>query len=38
VWEVDGDTFKTVGFLPTGKGAHGLYVSRDAQYLYVSNR
>jgi len=38
VWEVDGDTFKTLGFLPTGKGAHGLYVSRDAQDLYVSNR
>jgi len=33
VWEVDGDTFKTLGFLPTGKGAHGLYVSRDAQDL-----
>ena len=38
VWEVDGDTFKTLGFIPTGKGAHGLYVSRDAQDLYVSNR
>jgi YVTN family beta-propeller protein len=38
VWEVDGDTFKTLGFIPTGKGAHGLYVSRDAKVLYVSNR
>jgi YVTN family beta-propeller protein len=38
VWEVDGDTFKVIGFLPTGKGAHGLYVSRDGQDLYVSNR
>ena len=38
VWEVDGDTFKMLGFIPTGKGAHGLYVSRDAQDLYVSNR
>jgi YVTN family beta-propeller protein len=27
-----------VGFLPTGRGAHGLYVSRDSRYLYVSNR
>ena len=27
-----------IGFLPTGKGAHGLNVSRDATLLYVSNR
>jgi YVTN family beta-propeller protein len=38
VWKVDGDSFSVLGFLPTGKGAHGLYVSRNAQYLYVSNR
>jgi YVTN family beta-propeller protein len=35
---VDGDKFKTIGFLPTGEGTHGLYVSRDFKYLYVSNR
>jgi len=38
VWEVDGDSFRVLGFLPTGKGAHGLYVSRNSQDLYVSNR
>jgi len=38
VWEVDGDSFRVLGFLPTGKGAHGLYVSRDSLDLYVSNR
>lgn len=38
VHEVDGETFKIVGFLPTGKGAHGLYFSRDSKWLYVSNR
>jgi YVTN family beta-propeller protein len=38
VWEVDGDSFRVLGFLPTGKGAHGLYVSRNAQDLYVSDR
>jgi YVTN family beta-propeller protein len=38
LWEVDGDTLRIVGFLPTGAGAHGLYPSRDAKYLYVSNR
>jgi YVTN family beta-propeller protein len=27
-----------VGFVPTGKGAHGLYFSRDVSKLYVSNR
>jgi YVTN family beta-propeller protein len=38
VWLVDARTFAKVGFLPTGKGAHGLYVSRDSRSLYVSNR
>jgi len=38
VYLVDGETFKLLGFLPTGKGAHGLYVSRDSKFLYVSNR
>jgi DNA-binding beta-propeller fold protein YncE len=36
--EIDGDTFTQVGFLPTGPETHGLYPSRDAKYLYVSNR
>jgi len=35
---LDGDHFKEIGFVPTGKGAHGLYVSRDSKWLYVSNR
>jgi YVTN family beta-propeller protein len=38
VWEIDPNSFTVVGFLPTGRGAHGLYPSRDARYLYVSNR
>jgi YVTN family beta-propeller protein len=38
VWLIDGATFKTVGFIPTGRDAHGLYTSRDARYLYVTNR
>jgi YVTN family beta-propeller protein len=38
LWEVDGRRFKVIGFLPTGLGAHGLYPSRDAKDLYVSNR
>ncbi|HEY3939148.1 MAG TPA: YncE family protein [Bryobacteraceae bacterium] len=35
---IDGAAFKQVGFIRTGKGAHGLYFSRDAKYVYVSNR
>jgi YVTN family beta-propeller protein len=35
---IDGDAFKELGFIPTGPEAHGLYPSRDAHVLYVSNR
>jgi len=38
VYLVDGDSFKQVGFIPTGRGAHGLYPSRDGTKLYVANR
>lgn len=35
---VDGAALKEVGFIQTGRGAHGLTVSRDGTRLYVSNR
>jgi YVTN family beta-propeller protein len=35
---VDGDTFRQIGFVPTGVGTHGLYPSRDGRRLYVANR
>jgi DNA-binding beta-propeller fold protein YncE len=38
VWEIDPRTFRVLGFLHTGAGAHGLYPSRNARYMYVSNR
>jgi YVTN family beta-propeller protein len=38
LWEIDPYRFRAIGFLHTGAGAHGLYPSRDARYLYVSNR
>jgi YVTN family beta-propeller protein len=38
VWEIRPSTFKVIGFTKTGAGAHGLYPSRDAKLLYVSNR
>jgi DNA-binding beta-propeller fold protein YncE len=38
VWTISARTFRVQGFIRTGLGAHGLYVSRDSRYLYVSNR
>lgn len=38
VWVIDAARFRRTGFVRTGRGAHGLYVSRDSRYLYVSNR
>ena len=38
VYKIDGDSMTIQGFVPTGKNAHGLYVSRDSQVLYVSDR
>jgi YVTN family beta-propeller protein len=35
---LDPRTFRLVGFIPTGRGAHGLYPSRDGRLLYVANR
>jgi YVTN family beta-propeller protein len=38
VWEIDARSFAVIGLVPTGAGAHGLYPSRTARALYVSNR
>ncbi len=38
VFVIDGEAFRILGFIPTGKGTHGLYFSRDSRYLYASNR
>ena len=38
VWLIDARTFRKIGFIATGAGAHGLYASRDSRDLYVSNR
>lgn len=38
VHEIDGASFREVGFLPTGPETHGLYPSRDGHFLYVANR
>ncbi len=38
LWTVDSGSMKVTGFIVTGRGAHGLYPSRDARSLYISNR
>ena len=38
VWEIDGTGTHVLGFIHTGAGAHGLYPSRDAKVLYITNR
>ncbi|MFU8850788.1 hypothetical protein ACNAW0_07355 [Micromonospora sp. SL1-18] len=38
IWILDGDAFTPPRFMATGAGAHGLYVSRDSKYLYITNR
>ncbi|MGK5627917.1 hypothetical protein [Streptomyces sp. URMC 123] len=38
MWVLDGDRFTTPKLMPTGKGCHGLYVSRDSKSMYISNR
>lgn len=38
IFIIDFEAFKEVGFIETGKGAHGLYPSRDGKKLYIANR
>lgn len=38
VWLIEARTMRVERFELTGAGAHGLYPSRDAKVLYVSNR
>ncbi|MEO6158854.1 MAG: hypothetical protein ABIQ39_14660, partial [Ilumatobacteraceae bacterium] len=38
VWIIDGSGMTVIGSITTGTGAHGIYPSRDATRMYVSNR
>jgi YVTN family beta-propeller protein len=38
LWVLDGAASRVIREIPTGAGAHGLYLSRDATRLYVTNR
>ncbi|MET8676745.1 YncE family protein [Streptomyces sp. NPDC004647] len=37
-WVLNGDRFTTPKLMPTGRGTHGLYISRDSKSMYISNR
>ena len=38
LWLIDARRLRVIRFETTGRGAHGLYPSRDAKTLFVSNR
>jgi DNA-binding beta-propeller fold protein YncE len=38
VWLINARTWRVIRMQPTGRGAHGLYPSRDSKRLFVSNR
>jgi YVTN family beta-propeller protein len=38
IWMMPADNFGHLSFMHTGKGAHGLYVTRDAKTLLITNR
>jgi YVTN family beta-propeller protein len=38
VWLFGAHPFGLLGFMSTGKGAHGLYVTRDSRRLIITNR
>jgi YVTN family beta-propeller protein len=38
VWLIDGGALRLIGFVHTGLGAHGLYVTRDSRDLIITNR
>jgi YVTN family beta-propeller protein len=38
LWVIDGAATKVIGQIPLAAGTHGIYPSRDASKLYVSNR
>jgi YVTN family beta-propeller protein len=38
LWVLDGAATQVIGQIPLGAGTHGIYPSRDASVLYVTNR
>nr|WP_196151717.1 hypothetical protein [Nocardia bovistercoris] len=38
IYTVDAASFEYTGHIPTGKGTHGLYITRDSKQMLVTNR
>ncbi len=38
LWVLDGAATQVIGQIPTGMGAHGIYLSRNSTRMFVSNR
>lgn len=38
MYSFDAKTFANTGFIPTGDGTHGLYVTRDSKRMLITNR
>ncbi|MGN9779351.1 YncE family protein [Micromonospora sp. H33] len=38
VYVFDAHATRQTGFIPTGRGAHGIYFSRDSKLAYITNR
>jgi YVTN family beta-propeller protein len=38
IWVVNARTLRVERFIPTGKGAHGIYPDREGRRIFVSNR
>lgn len=38
VYTFDALTWENTGFIPTGRGTHGLYVTRDSKQMLITNR
>jgi YVTN family beta-propeller protein len=38
IWVINARTQRVERFIPTGKGAHGIYPDRDGRRIFVSNR
>jgi YVTN family beta-propeller protein len=38
IYLIDARTYRVQRFQPTGRGAHGLYISRDSRRMFVTNR
>jgi DNA-binding beta-propeller fold protein YncE len=38
LWVLDGAATRVIGEIPTGHGAHGIYLDRESRRMFVTNR